>query len=44
MTDVIINDPLGQTHNSTSSDHFCHLKIVLFCVMDERTDAYERHV
>ena len=26
-----INDPLGQTHCPTSSDHYSHLKIVLFC-------------
>ena len=25
-----INDPLGQTHSPASSDHYSHLKIVLF--------------
>ena len=27
----IINDPLGQTHNRASTDHYSHLKMVLFC-------------
>ena len=26
----VINDPLGQTHNPAGSDHYFHLKIVLF--------------
>ena len=26
----VINDPLGQTHSQASSDHYFHLKIVLF--------------
>ena len=26
-----INDPLGQTHSPTSSNHYYHLKPVLFC-------------
>ena len=26
-----VNDPLGQTHSPASSDHYSHLKIVLFC-------------
>ena len=29
----VTNDPLGQTHNLTSSDHFVYLKMVLFCVI-----------
>ena len=27
----VINDPLGQTHNPASSDHYFHMKIVVFC-------------
>ena len=27
----VINDPLGQTHNPTSSDLYSHLNIALFC-------------
>ena len=27
----VINDPLGQIHNVASSDHYSHLKFVLFC-------------
>ena len=27
----VINDPLGQTHSPSSSDHYSHLKVVLFC-------------
>ena len=27
-----IYDPLGQIHSPASSDHYSHLKIVLFCV------------
>ena len=38
----VINDPRGQTHNATSSDHCFHLKFVLFCDIlntgDRRTD------
>ena len=26
----VINDPLGQTHSPDSSDHYSHLKFVLF--------------
>ena len=26
-----INDPFGQTHSPASSDHYSHLKVVLFC-------------
>ena len=26
----VVNDPLGQTHSPTTSDHYFHLKIVLF--------------
>ena len=26
----LINDPLGQTHNPAISDHYSHLKVVLF--------------
>ena len=25
-----INDPLGQTHSPTSSDHYSHMKVRLF--------------
>ena len=25
------NDPLGQTYSHASSDHYSHLKVVLFC-------------
>ena len=38
-----INDPLGQTHSPASSDHYSHLKVVLFCEIlkspDGRTDG-----
>ena len=27
----VINDPLDQTHNLSSSEHCFHLKYVLFC-------------
>ena len=27
----VVNDPLCQTHSPVSSDHYSHLKIVLFC-------------
>ena len=41
----MINDPLGQTHSLASSDHYFHLKFVLFCdtlkSRDERTDMCE---
>ena len=30
-TTGVINDPLGQTHNPASSDHYFRLKFVLFC-------------
>ena len=26
-----INDPLGQTHSPALSEHYSHLKVVLFC-------------
>ena len=26
-----INEPHGHTHSSASSDHYSHLKVVLFC-------------
>ena len=26
----VINDPLGQIHSPSSSDHYSHLKLVLF--------------
>ena len=26
-------DPLGQTHSPASSDHYSHLKVVLFCAI-----------
>ena len=39
----VINDPLCQTHSPVRSDHYSHLKIVLFCVIlkseDKRTDV-----
>ena len=38
----VINDPLGLTHNPSSSDHYSRLKIVLFWMNlksgDVRTD------
>ena len=38
-----INDPLTQTLSPASSDHYSHLKIVLFCEVlkseDGRTDV-----
>ena len=27
----VINDPLGQTHSPTSSDHYFHATFILFC-------------
>ena len=27
----VINDPLGQTHSPTNSDHYFHTTFVLFC-------------
>ena len=36
----VINDPLGQTHNLASSEHYFRLKFVLFCEKWER--SYER--
>ena len=39
----VINDPLGQTHSPTSSEHYFHTKFVLFCDIlkcgDGRTDG-----
>ena len=29
----VINDPLGQTHNPTSNDHYFHRTFLLFCVV-----------
>ena len=41
-----INDPLGQTHSPASSDHYSHLKVVLFCDIlkgeDRRKDGHYR--
>ena len=41
-----INDPLGQTHSPASSDHYSHLKFVLFREIlkswEERT--YRHHI
>ena len=36
----VINDPLGQTHSSASSDHYSGLNFVLFCeiLMDGWTE------
>ena len=38
-----INDPLNQTHSPAISDHYSHLKVVLFCEIlkkkDECTDT-----
>ena len=34
-----INDPLGQPHSPASSDHYSHLKIVLFCVILKSEDG-----
>ena len=28
---VHVYDPLGQTHSPASSDHYSHVKVVLFC-------------
>ena len=28
-----INDPLGQTHNLASGDHYFHLKFVLYFIL-----------
>ena len=36
LQDGVINDPLGQTHNHAISDHWYHLKIVLFCAILKR--------
>ena len=38
----VINDPLGQTHSSTSFYHYFHLKIILCC--DIMREVYGRHV
>ena len=27
----VINDPLSQTHSPASSNHYAHLKFILFC-------------
>ena len=39
----VINDPLGQTHSSTSSEHYFQAMFVLFCDIlkseDGRTDG-----
>ena len=38
------NDPLGLTHSPASSDHYSHLRVVLFCEIlksgDRRTDRH----
>ena len=38
----VIDDPLGQTHNPASNDHYSRLNFVLFCGIlksgDRRTD------
>ena len=33
------NDLLGQTHSPASSDHYSHLKIVLFCEIVKSGDG-----
>ena len=35
----VINDPLGQTHSSVSSDYYFHLKFVLFCEIYKSGDG-----
>ena len=35
----VIKDPLGQTHSTSSSDHYSHLKFVLFCEILKRGDG-----
>ena len=35
---VVINDPLGQTHSPASRDPYFNFKIVLFCEVLKRTD------
>ena len=34
-----ISDPLGQTHSPSSSDHYSHLKMILFCEIFKRGDG-----
>ena len=34
-----INDPLGQTHSSASSDHYSRLNFVLFCEIVKSGDG-----
>ena len=34
-----INDPLGQTHSPASSDHYSHLKVILFWDIWESGDT-----
>ena len=34
-----INDPLGQTHSPSSSDHYSRLKVVLFSVILKSGDG-----
>ena len=34
---VAVNDPLGQTHSPTGSNHYSHLKFVLFCEIFEKS-------
>ena len=35
-----INDPLGQTHSSSSSDHIESLNVVLFCEIMKSGDVH----
>ena len=41
----VFNDPLGQTHSLASSEHYSHLKIVLFCVILKSSNGqkYRHH-
>ena len=35
-----IYDPLGQIYSPFSSDHYCHLKVILFCeILKSGTDV-----
>ena len=38
IKDSAINDPLGQTNSPASSDHYFHLKIVVFCMILKNGD------
>ena len=39
----VINDPLGQIHSSASSDHYSHMKFVLFCEILKSGGRTNRH-